>query len=397
MDITVFPGHLHGTVSAVASKSQIHRYLICAAFADRPTHILCATASQDIDATVSCLISIGAHISRTESGYLVNPIKKPAAQATLFCAESGSTLRFLLPVVGALGIHATFKMSGRLNQRPIAPLLGEMTRMGCRICWLDSSTLSCSGKLQPGEYRIPGNISSQFISGLLFACALLGNGSSVSVTGALESKPYVDMTVEALSLFGVDAAKPILPAGLLHSPGIIAAEGDWSNAACFIAANMLGSSVNITGLNVQSSQGDRAVVSFLDQIKRGIPIDLADHPDLFPVLAVVAAATHGATFTHVQRLRHKESNRIESTTAMLHALGCQATASEDSVCVFPGPFRACTVSTYSDHRIAMAAAIAATCAAGPVTIKNAGCVEKSYPHFWEDYRQLGGMYEQHIR
>lgn len=397
MNITVFPGQLNGTVAAIASKSQVHRYLICAAFADRPTHILVADTNEDIEATVACLSAIGIGIDRTAHGYQVTPTSIYRKKATLFCSESGSTLRFLLPVIGALGIEATFEMSGRLGQRPIAPLLEEMTRMGCCFHRLGENALFCSGQLIPGEYHIPGNISSQFVSGLLFACALLGSGSYVTVSSPLESKPYVDMTISALSQFGIDASKPIAHAGRLQSPGTVIAEGDWSNAACYVTANAMGSSVAVSGLDDHSLQGDRAITSFLQQLERGEAISLADHPDLFPILAVAAAYKHGSVFHHIHRLRHKESDRIRSVLAMLHALGCQTAVSDDSVHVFPGKFHSCTVDTFQDHRIAMAAAIAATCADGPVTIQNAGCVAKSYPHFWSDYRNLGGIYEQHIR
>lgn len=393
MDITVFPGQLNGTVAAIASKSQVHRYLICAAFADQPTHIIFADTNRDIEATIACLTAIGVEISRTSCGYLVTPADNLRKQAKLFCADSGSTLRFLLPIVGALGIEAIFTMTGRLGQRPLAPLLDEMTRMGCRFSRLDENTLSCSGQLRPGEYRIPGNISSQFISGLLFACTLLGNGSHVIITSPLESKPYVDMTITALSHFGIDANKPIIHASRLKSPGTIAADGDWSNAACYFSANTMGSSVAVIGLDYCSSQGDRAIATFLQQLERDEAISLADHPDLFPILAVAAAYKHGAVFHHIRRLRHKESDRIDSVLAMLHALGCQATVIDDCVRIFPGKFHSCTVNTYHDHRIAMAAAIAATCADGPVTIQNAGCVDKSYPRFWMDFRNLGGIYE----
>ena len=397
MDITIFPKPLSGTVSAIPSKSLIHRYLICAAFADCPTEILCADTSQDIEATVACLKQLGVQIIRNDSGYHVAPVQNPLDNIELPCQESGSTLRFLLPVIGALGVEATFKMKGRLSQRPLTPLLEEMCRMGCCIRWLDENTLSCRGQLKPGEYCISGNISSQFVSGLLFACALLGRGSCVSVIGHLESKPYVDMTIYTLSQFGIDATKPIISEGNFLSPGIIAADGDWSNSACYLAANTIGSAVHVTGLNPDSPQGDRAITDLLLQMNQHPTVDLADNPDLFPILAIIAAAKNGAIFHHISRLRHKESDRIHSVVAMLAAMGCHATVSEDSVTVYPGRIRSGTVDACHDHRIVMAAAIAATCADGPVTIRNAESVQKSYPHFWEDYRNLGGLYEQHIR
>lgn len=397
MDITITPTKLRGKITAIPSKSQAHRLLICAAFADKPTQLLCADTNRDIEATADCLRSLGAEIIRTAAGYNITPTARIPEKADLDCCESGSTLRFMLPVVGALGVDATFHMEGRLPQRPLSPLQEEMERMGCGITRPTANTLRCTGRLRNGNYCIDGGVSSQFITGLLLACALMEGGGAVQITGRLESRPYVDMTVDALALFGIDAHTYTISGGSLSTPGTLAVEGDWSNEAFFLAAAALGNRVEVNGLNENSSQGDRAVSAHLDGLKTYRTIDATDIPDLVPILAVAAAANKGACFTGIRRLRLKESDRVASVCAMLEALGGTATATEDTLYIEPCAFTGGTVDAFGDHRIAMAAAIAATTATGPVTILGAQCVSKSYPRFWEEYKRLGGQYEQYIR
>lgn len=397
MDITVIAKKLKGTIPAIPSKSQAHRLLICAAFADKQTTLFCPDTNRDIEATADCLRSLGADILRTEEGYQVTPAANIPEAAVLNCCESGSTLRFMLPVVGALGVDATFLMEGRLPQRPLSPLWEEMERMGCRLSRPTESTLRCQGRLTAGEYEIAGNISSQFITGLLLAFSLMDGCSTLTVTGALESKPYVDMTLDALALFGVDARNFRVSGSALRSPGHIVVEGDWSNAAFFLAASTLGNDVTVTGLSPTSSQGDRACATLLKQLDEHMTISALDIPDLVPILAVAAAAKKGAVFTDIKRLRLKESDRVASMIAMLEALGGKAESTENTLTVYPCRFQGGTVDACGDHRIAMSAAIAATVADGQVRIIGAGCVSKSYPRFWEEYKRLGGCYEQYIR
>lgn len=395
MDITIYPTKLNGTLRAIPSKSHAHRILICSAFADAPTDITCPESNQDIEATVDCLNAIGAVIHRTDMGYHVIPVSKVLTKATLNCQESGSTLRFLLPIVGALGIDATIQMSGRLPERPLSPLWEEMERMGCVLSRPSKNTLRCCGQLQTGEYTISGNISSQYISGLLFATALLSGDSKLIITGKLESKPYVEMTQQVLFSFGVmTTGFKVSGCRPFHTPRNICIEGDWSNAAFFLAANALGNQVNIDGLQEDSAQGDRSILQFLKMFEKPCTVAAADTPDLVPILAVVAGAKHGVTFTDIARLRLKESDRVATTTALLTNLGATVTATENTFTVKPGKYHSCTIDAAGDHRIAMAAAIAATVANGPVTILGAQCVSKSYPSFWDEYRRLGGNYEQ---
>ena len=398
MDITIFPRKLSGTIQAIPSKSQAHRILICAAFSDKPTAIRCPATNNDIDATVDCLNALGAKIVNTQDGFLVTPVQAIPSSAVLNCRESGSTLRFMLPICAALGVDATFLMAGRLPSRPLSPLWEELTAKGCVLSRPDASTIQCQGKLQSGSLTIDGGISSQFITGLMFALALLPGDSQLHITGKVESKPYIDMTRSVLDAFGV-ATDGVHFGNLFpfHSPGQITVEGDWSNGAFFVAAAALGNDVNITGLDPKSSQGDRAICDLAEALNQNITISGEDIPDLIPILAVIAGAKQGATFENIGRLRLKESDRIESVRAMLTALQVYTLSGEDWLQVSPGLYEGCTIDAGNDHRIAMSAAIAATVAHGPVTILGAECVNKSYPDFWSDYAKLGGYYEQHIR
>ena len=388
MDITITPGRLSGTVTAIPSKSQAHRLLICAAFADAPTQLHCPDTNRDIEATADCLNALGAVITRTETGYRAEPIRKVPVSATLNCCESGSTLRFMLPIAGALGVNATFRMEGRLPQRPLSPLWEEMERMGCTLTRPSPDTIRCQGKLKSGAYSISGSVSSQFITGLLFAQSLIPGKSHLEVTGKIESAPYIDMTRRAMELFC---------APKYHSPGAIQVEGDWSNGAFFLAAKALGNDIEVENLNPESPQGDRAAARILPLLKQFTTVDATDIPDLVPILAITAGAKSGAAFHNIQRLRIKESDRVASTIAMIEALGGKAEATEDTLTVWGTGYTGGTVHAQNDHRIAMSAAIAATVCSGPVTILGAESVQKSYPKFWDEYRRLGGNYEQYLR
>lgn len=389
MDITIFPGKLAGSVAVIPSKSQAHRMLICAAFSDAPTHILCAQTNRDMEATAGCLNALGASVTRTAQGYRVVPLQALPQTAQLPCRDSGSTLRFLLPIAGALGVDATFCLEGRLASRPLSPLWEEMQRMGCALTRPTADTIRCRGKLRPGRYTIDGGISSQFITGLLLAFPLIGGECHLEITGKTESKPYIHMTRDVIRQF---SGHPY------RTPGEITVEGDWSNGAFWLSANALGSKLDIQGLRPDSLQGDKAVSAHLDEITAGkADISAGDIPDLVPILAVAAACNQGAVFTDIQRLRLKESDRVASVLAMLRALGGKADATEDCLTVYGTGLTGGTVDAVNDHRIAMAAAIAATACTAPVTIAGAQCVSKSYPQFFDEYRRLGGKYEQHLR
>jgi len=398
MDITIQPHKLQGHISAIPSKSQAHRLLICAAFADRPTVLFCPETNRDIAATAACLRALGASVVRTADGYTVHPIGNLPEKAELPCCESGSTLRFLLPIVGALGVDATFRMEGRLPERPLSPLWEEMERMGCTLTRPTSDTIRCTGKLRSGHYTIDGGTSSQFITGLLYALSRIPGGGSLEITGKVESRPYIEMTRRAMAAFGVSTENNILTGRDRYTgPGCMTVEGDWSNGAFFLAAQALGSAITVDNLDPASPQGDRAVADLLPRLEKPLTIDAADIPDLVPILAVAAAAKEGAVFTSIARLRIKESDRVAAVIAMLEALGGRARADADTLTIEAAALTGGTVDARNDHRIAMAAAIAATVCTAPVTIRGAECVAKSYPAFWEEYKRLGGLYEQHLR
>ena len=411
----VAPGCRSGCVRVPASKSQAHRLLICAALGERPCELICDGVSRDIAATIACLNALGADIQTEKDRILAHPIRQiPAGDCLLPCGESGSTLRFLLPVAGALGAKAVFSMEGRLPERPLTPLDEELCRHGMRL-QKDGSWLRCEGVLQPGDYRLPGNISSQYISGLLMALPCLPDDSTLTVEGTVESEAYIAMTEEALSLagirFGKDRWQYRLPGGQRGKlPETLRVEGDYSGAAFFLCAGAFSTEgIRVEGLRPDSAQGDRAVLerlrSFGAEVReepegiwvrrgtlRGITIDAAPIPDLIPVLSVVAAGAEGETqIRNARRLRLKESDRLHSTTEMLSALGAEITEQDDGLVIRGKPMLSGgTVDSFGDHRIAMAAAVAATICREAVEIQDPDCVQKSYPRFWEDFGRLTG-------
>lgn len=401
MRAEIQPAKLQGTIPSIASKSQAHRLLICAALADRPSKIACATRSADITATAECLNALGAEIHYGQGLFSVRPLGKVRTGATLPCGESGSTLRFLLPVVCALGAEARLTMGGRLPERPLSPLWEELVRHGADLTRPEPDIIQVSGCLAPGEYTMAANISSQFLSGLLFALPLLEGDSTLRLTETLESGAYLAMTEKALEKFGVPCPRKEtiyqIPGGRQYTcpeNGYVEVEGDWSNSAFWIVASRIcGGTVTVTGLDNQSPQGDRAVVELSARIAQGdAVIDCREIPDLVPVLSVQAAVTPGTTrFINAGRLRLKESDRLASTAAMLRNLGGQAEELPDGLEVAgTAQLAGGQVDSRNDHRIAMSAAVAALACTGPVTVMQAQAVRKSYPGFWEDYNRLGG-------
>lgn len=414
MNVTIMPSKPMGSVKAIASKSAAHRLLICAAFADAPTVLRCEEINEDICATVRCLEALGATVIRENGRYHVTPIQELRRGARLLCGESGSTLRFLVPVVCMLNADASFWMEGRLPQRPLSPLREELERHGIVFSPVGSNPLSCRGALNTTDFVIPGNVSSQFISGLLFALAVCGKTGSIRIEGALESAPYVELTVRALRQFGVsvtqtDSLLQIRDNRGLRSPTEADVEGDWSNAAFPLCLGAMGSHpITVTGLDLQSCQGDRAVVSLLRQFGatvseeqdrvtvspaplRGISIDAGQIPDLVPILATVASAAQGTTtICHASRLRIKESDRLQTVRTVLNTLGACVTETQDGL-IIEGSRRLSggTVSSFGDHRIAMSVATASVVCQNAVTVEQAQAVAKSYPGFWDDMRALG--------
>lgn len=416
MNVMRLGGPRSGCVRVPASKSQAHRLLICAALGDRPVTVLCDGMNADICATVRCLEALGASVERREDNILlVTPIYAvPKGECVLHCGESGSTLRFLLPVVGALGAQAIFLREGRLPQRPLAPLDRELACHGMTLRE-DGGVLRVGGKLTGGDFVIPGNVSSQYISALLFALPMLPLNSTLRVTGILESAPYVAMTEEALRKAGIRLEKEKqtyrIPGGQRFAlPDRVTVEGDWSSAAFFLCMGALSDDgVRVEGLNLNSAQGDRAILTILRgfgaiveeqsgvvHVRRGElrphVIDAAATPDLVPTLSALAAAVPGETrIENAARLRLKESDRLRTTAAMLTALGASVQELPDGLVIRGGCLHGGVVDAANDHRIAMAAAVAACAAAGDVTVLGAECIEKSYPSFWTDLAQMTAL------
>ena len=396
MNVVVTPSPLSGAVRVPASKSVAHRLLICAALADGPTRVEIGATNRDVEATIACLTALGAGIERIDGCLTVSPAAQIPEAATLDCGESGSTLRFLLPVAAALGTRARFIGHGRLPQRPNAPLVAALRAHGAAVDG-DLLPLTVSGSLAGGLWELPGDVSSQYVTGLLFALPLLRGDSAIRLTTPLASADYVDMTLRALSRFGVAVEATgdgwRVPGGQrYHAPEAAAVEGDWSAAAFWLAANALGSDVRVEGLDPASAQGDRRVTALLGRPE----IDATHVPDLVPALAVAAACLPQRTVvTGAARLRLKESDRLQSVADMLKALGHNAAVTPDGLVIDGGRPGRCldairVVDGTNDHRIVMAAAIAAAHGDAPVRILGAQAVEKSYPDFFRDFEALGG-------
>ncbi|MDR0308726.1 MAG: 3-phosphoshikimate 1-carboxyvinyltransferase [Coriobacteriales bacterium] len=502
MDIRIRSQLLKGRLAVPSSKSDAHRLVICAALSDAPTQIILNQVSDDIQATLNCLQALGANYRLRKVAVEIDTIPGELAYigdqktikrarvkyAHLSCQESGTTLRFMLPIAAFASEEAQFYGSGRLGARPLEPLLQALREHGCTIelaadgaaadgaaglsantnaadggnaagkvtcdgVPADSSSaktdipmgseqalLRVRGPLQSGSFTLPGDVSSQFISGLLLALPNLQGDSEIHINPPFASRGYVDMTLQTLKEFNVQIEQPdaftfIVPGGQHYqSPRLLAAQGDWSNAAFWLAANVLGSDVQVDGLLENSAQGDKAVADLLRLFSQAgssssrpeqagqmlkdpgastaipdildvlseipttirdsqIAIDVDQIPDLVPILAVVAAATPIQTvFSKVGRLRDKESDRLHAVIMNLTALGVEAYAWGDQLVVNgQTSLNGGIVESFGDHRIVMAFSIAGTISKKPVIIKGAEAVSKSYPHFFEDFKRLGGI------
>lgn len=390
MKVTITPAKLFGRVDAIASKSFAHRIMIAAALADKPTKIFLNTTSEDIDATKNCLLSMGAKIDAGEGFIKITPITY-AKDIILDCNESGSTARFLLPV--AASVCDGFKMcgKGRLPERPMTPLISQMRLNGVKIS-ADNIPLEVTGKMSSGRFEIPGDISSQYITGLLFALPNCSTKSEIVLTSPLESSAYVDITIEVLKRFGVKIIKTdnkfIIEPQKFISPDEITVEGDWSNSAFWVVANEICGNVFVDGLNSNSLQGDMNILKTKDLTQ----IDASQIPDLVPILAVLACAKKGRTVIYnAQRLRIKESDRLETVRKSLSSLGALIEETDDGIIINgTGTLKGGECESFNDHRIAMSCAIASCICENEVIIKDAQAVNKSYPKFFEDFMKLGG-------
>ena len=387
MDVTIIPSKLRGTVTPPSSKSVGHRALIAAALSGGFRTISNLGDSKDIQATQNCLSALKTGQPTGEDGL---PL--------LDCGESGSTLRFLIPLSLVLRGGGHFTGRGRLMERPQGPYFSLFQEKGTFYQQKDG-VLTVRGTLSPGRYSLPGDVSSQFITGLLFALPLLDGDSEIVLTTPLESRGYVDLTLDVLRTFGIRVEER---ADAFHVPGSqhyesrdFTVEADWSQAAFWYAANFAGGQVDIQGMNMDSKQGDKVIaLQYWQLAKPGeAELDVSQCPDLVPPLAAIAAVRAGTThLTHAARLRMKESDRLSTVAAALRAMGAQVEEGPDSLTIhgqerLPGGG---TVDCCNDHRIAMMAAVSAAFAQAPVKLLGAECVRKSYPEFWNHFIQLGG-------
>ena len=377
MDVSIRPSVLRGKLSVPASKSCAHRSIICAALADGVSHLSGVTMSKDIEATIGAMTALGAKFT-VDGGDItvIGSGSRKAEKCVIDCNESGSTLRFIIPIAAALGSDTEFRGRGRLPQRPIDIFIRELGKNGVAFDYHNTMPFNVSGGLKSGIFEIEGDVSSQFITGLLFALPLLEGDSEIVLTSHLESRPYVDITIDTLRRFGVSAEETDrgfrIKGGQSYAPHDERIEGDYSQAAFFCVANALGSQVELGNLNENSVQGDKKILEIIrDMCYNGnighYRADCSDIPDLVPILAVLGAF------------------------AMLNALGGNVEITDDGLIIHPtGAMHGGTVDSFGDHRIVMAAAIAATRIDGEVVITGAEAAEKSYPAFFDDYNMLGG-------
>lgn len=418
-EVTYRPARVTGRVQIPPSKSAAHRALICAALSGEPCTVSPIDTSADMFATLNGIRGMGRKVDFANGVVCVEPGETPQA-ACVDCGESGSTLRFLIPIFAALGISAEFIGRGRLPQRPIGVYTEMLPQHGVTVETAGGLPLKISGRLTSGDFRLPGNISSQFITGLLFALPLLEGDSTITLTTSLESKGYIDLTIEVLRGFGIRVEETemgwLIPGGQTYHAAQYTVEGDWSQAAFFLSAAAIGGGpVMLSGLRMDSMQGDKACVELWKQYGleireenglltaenpnvnqeyrglHGISIDAAQIPDMVPALAVTAAFAEGETVIYnAERLRIKECDRLSAMEEALTAIGAEVRATRDSLIIHGKPHLAGgRADGKNDHRIPMSLA-AAGCDC-TVTVTDAQSIRKSYPGFYRDFTAIGGI------
>ncbi len=415
-DIVVKPCTLGGRLSVPPSKSAAHRAIICASLAKGKSILSPVELSDDISATINCMKKLGAEIEyKDKTLYVDGTNTLTVKKAVLDCGESGSTLRFLIPAAAVGGVEAEFVGHGRLPQRPVGIYLEELPKHGV-LCKTDGGLpLTVSGRLGGGTYSIPGNVSSQFVTGLLLSLALIEEDSEIIITTPLQSKSYIAMTVGIMRDFGVTVSENengyYIKGNQKYTPRSYTIEGDWSQAAFFMTAAALGGSITIDNLNMRSQQGDKACIDIYKKIGaditysddesftitknrlNAVDIDASDIPDMIPALCVVCALCEGTTtIRNAQRLRIKESDRLLAMQKGLSELGADIKETEDGL-IITGVKRlhGGMVSGCNDHRIVMSLAVAACACDGDITISDRESINKSYPSFFEDFMKLGGV------
>ena len=392
MKLRILPGRAHGTVAAPPSKSAAHRLLLAAALARGESRIHGISKSEDMRATLGCLPALGATFSREGTTVTVSGGGEPPAVRRFPCGESGSTLRFCIPPA-LTGGEAVFEGAERLFARGIGVYETAFAGKGI-LMDKAAKRITLRGVLPPGDYEIPGNVSSQFATGLLFALPRLAGESTLTVRPPVESRPYIDLTTDVLGRFGVTVHETApgvfqIPGGQFYMPGEHTAEGDWSNAAPLLALTELGGNVCVTGLDGNSRQGDRVFPALAKKLRTpGAEIDVSACPDLAPVLFALAALQHGGDFTGTARLRIKESDRAGSMKEELARCGVRVEIGENRVSVSGGAHAPQTpFSAHNDHRVVMALSL--LCARFGGEIEGAEALNKSYPTYAADLRRLG--------
>jgi len=440
MKLTITPTRLQGAITPPPSKSHAHRLLICAGLSGGYSTVTNISQSKDIQATLRCLAAMGmlAESAGDESlrvtglGHSI-PQYRDGHLPMFDCCESGSTLRFMIPIALAVMGGGVFTGQGRLMERPQQPYFDIFREKGIFFEQV-AGRLTVEGELRSGTYTLPGNVSSQFVTGLLFALPLLDGDSEIVLTTELESRGYVDITRDAMRQHGVEVKLTkrgfLIPGSQRYRSADTSVEADWSQAGFWYAAKAVGNDVTVTGMRRESLHMDRMVVDYSEMIAgkpwkggvrvpiyavnterqredtapvdmptgQGVSLDVRHVPDLVPPLAAMGALMDGTLhIKNAGRLRIKESDRLATVTATLNALGAKVEEQSDGLIIHGQPELpgGVTIDCCNDHRIAMMAAVAATRCRGPVTLIGAECVSKSYPGFWDDYRKLGGIIHEH--
>lgn len=418
--VKISPGMLKGCITIPSSKSISHRAVICAGLSEGMSTIENVSFSEDIEATCAAMKCFGVDIRGTDNSLTIKGSQDvKVTDSYIDCSESGSTLRFLVPLAAISGEMVTFGARGKLVERPMQPYYDIFDVQKIKYKNAEGRLpLTIDGKLKPGEFKLKGNISSQFISGLLFALSALDGDSKIIITTELESKPYIDLTLDVLTEFGInienhDYKEFIIKGKQAYKPRDFKIEGDFSQAAFWLVACTLGSDVECLGLNIDSRQGDKNILNIIENMggkifaegnkvkavpskTKGATVDASQCPDLVPIIAVLAALSKGTTkIINAERLRFKESDRLNAISLELGKIGADIEENEDGLTIVgKDMLEGGTVDSWNDHRIAMAIAIAAARCKNPIVIKNADCIKKSYPEFWNDLRKLGGRIDE---
>ena len=408
---------LVGEVSPPPSKSILHRYIIGSSLAKGISKIENISFSDDIIATIEAMKKLGANIEKKDNYLLIDGSKtfdkEYLNNSEIDCNESGSTLRFLFPLSIVKENKVLFKGKGKLFKRPLSPYFENFDKYQIKYSHINENEILLDGVLKSGEYQIDGNISSQFITGLLFSLPLLNGNSKVIIKGKLESSSYIDITLDCLSKFGVKIINNsyqefIIEGNQTYKSGNYEVEADYSQVAFFLVANSIGSDIKINGLNNNSLQGDKKIIDFISEIENWnneekLILDGSETPDIIPILSLKACISKKEIeIINIARLRIKESDRLSATVQELSKLGFDLIEKEDSILINSRKdFNKINnspvyLSSHSDHRIAMTVAIASSCYEDEIILDNLDCVKKSYPNFWEVFLSLGGKIYEYL-